>query len=172
MNVLGMEIPQEVADAIAARAKTQELFKEFIEELKWRWKLYVKDKDVLRVVEFRRKENPGCRIAFTIEYDAELSLEIGYSGRTKDGVEKIALGIPATYDKMELVHSKLSWHIRETYGVAFEQYYPVFYWDDNTIEFSFTPGSQLPQLISILKEIAPNSELQTVGENRIRFKIL
>lgn len=38
MKILGMEVPDEVADAIVAKAKTEELFKEYLEKMKREWR--------------------------------------------------------------------------------------------------------------------------------------
>lgn len=168
MNVLGMEIPDEVAAAIVARAKTEELFKEFIEELKWRWKSLTTNKYVRREIDFRRSLDQKCKIAIWIEYNSD-TLKIGYAGRSQD-TEKIAVAMNSY--GLGIIHEKLFKHIRETYHVEFEQYYPIFYLDDNTVEFTFKTSPQLPQLISDLTGKVPDSEFQLIDEDKIRFKIL
>lgn len=167
MNILGMEIPEEVAAAIIAKAKTEELFKEFVGELKWRWKSLMRDKDVRREIDFRRSLDPKCKIALWIEYNND-ALEIGYSGRLQD-TEKIAILMNA--NGLGILHEKLYKHIREAYHVEFAQYYPIFYLDDNTVEFALKTSPQ-PQLISDLTGVIPESDLQVIDEGRIvRFKI-
>lgn len=166
MRILGMEIPDAVAAVIVAKAKTGELFKEFIEEFKWEWKFAEMHDSVIREIEFRRKKHPMCKIAIKFEYHSD-SLEIGYKG-VKDYTVELSLFVNA-YD-MRKSHNKLYNHIKETYGMTAEDY-PTLFIDDGIVELAFNESSEAQRLISDIKEAIPKLEIELIANSRIRIKV-
>ena len=171
MKILGMNVPDEVAKAIVAKAKTEELFKEFFQEMEWRWKFLGKDKDVHRAIESQKKSYPGCQIAFKIKYDADGYFEMESSDRPDDnGIVTIVIA----YDdscSLRKIHEKLFDHIRKTYQIGFAEYFPTLYLEEPIIDIKCKAGQHLDDLIEDINERIPEVTANRVEGDVIRIKM-
>lgn len=171
MKILGMEVPDEVADAIVAKAKTEELFKEYLEEMKWEWRFLETNKYVRREIEFRKENHPGCKIVFKIEYGADGYFEIGSSGRPDDnGVMTIIIAYDASCS-LRKIHDKLFDHIKKTYQIDFEEYFPTLYLEGYIIDIKCKTSQHLNDLIADIKERIPEVTAKRMKGDVIRIQM-
>lgn len=150
MKISGMEIPDAVVAEIVAKAKTKELFKEFIEKMKWEWDVMKKNPYVSRELTSRQNENPEgkVRVAVKFEYHDDI-LEIGFGG-WYGNIALVVLYLKA-YD-LRMIHERLFKHIKETYDIDYAEYYPTLFVDDGMVQFRFKESPQVMRLIHDIKE--------------------
>lgn len=172
MKILGMEIPNEVAEAIVAKAKTEELFKEYFEEMKWRWNDLERDKYICRAVESRKEDYPGCKIVFKIKYDADGYFEMESSGCPDDnGVIEIIIAYDYNTCSLRKIHEKLFAHIKKTYQIDFADYYPTLYLEEHIIDIKCETSQYLNDLITDIRERIPEVTVKCMKGNVIRIQM-
>lgn len=171
MKILGMEIPDEVAEVIVAKAKTEELFNEYLDNMKWEWRFLETNEYVLRAIKFQKKNHPKCKIAFKIEYDADGCFEIGTSGRSdSNGVIIITIYYDSSCS-LKKSHDKLFKHIKKTYQIDFEEYYPTLYSERHIIDIKCKTSQHLNELIADINERIPEVIVKQMKDNIIRIQM-
>lgn len=171
MKILGMEIPNEVAEAIIAKAKTEELFKEYLKEMKWKFEFLERDKYVCRAIESSRKSYPECKIVFKIMYDADGYFEIGGSGCPDDnGVVTIDIAFDGSCS-LSKIHNKLFSHINKTYQIDFAEYFPTLHMEGHIIDIKCKKSQHLNDLLADIKERIPEVTAKCIQEDVIRIQM-
>lgn len=172
MKILGREIPNEVVEAIVAKAKTEELFNEYLEAMKREWRFLETNKYVRREIEFRNENHPGCKIVFKIMYDADGSFEIGSSGcPDNNGVMTIIIAYDSDTCSLRKIHEKLFDHINKTYQIDFVEYYPTLYLKEHIIDIKCKTSQRLNDLIADIKERIPEVIVKRMKGDVIRIQM-
>lgn len=172
MKILGIEVPNEVAEAIVAKAKTEELFKEYLEGMKWEWRFLKTNKYVRREIEFRNENHPGCKIVFKIMYDADGYFEIKSSGcPDNNGVMTIIIAYDYNTCSLRKIHEKLFDHIKKTYQIDFAEYYPTLYLEEHIIDIKCKTSQHLNDLIADIKERIPEVTVERMNGDVIRIQM-
>lgn len=172
MKILGKDIPDEVAAAIIAKAKTEELFREFIEDMKWQYRFLDNDKRIKRAIDFVHEYHSGCKVYFEIMYDADGSFELESSSNCidKNGLARIGVA----YDGMcnlSMNQAKLLRHLAKTYQVHVANYSPRVYAKERAFEFTFEQSPRLNDLITDIKESIPEVKVKLMKGNVIRIQM-
>lgn len=171
MKILGMEVPNEVANAIVAKAKTEEFFKEYLMEMKYEWRYLENNKSVRREIEFRKEEHPGCKIVFKIQYDADGYFEIGSSGcPDNNGVMTIIIAYDSSCS-LRKIHDKLFAHIKKTYQIDFAEYFPTLCLEGHIIDIKCKTSQRLKDLIADIKERIPEVSVKLMKGDVIRIQM-
>lgn len=172
MKILGREISNEVADAIVAKARLEERFKEYLRDMKREFRFLESDKRIHRAIEFVNEYHPGCKFVFEIMYDADGSFEMEYSSTCVDENGVATIGV--AYDgmcSMRLNQDKLFDHIAKTYKIQLADYHPRVYPKERAFEFEFKPSPRLKDLITDINERVPEVKVKRMNGNVIRIQM-
>ena len=167
MKVLGMEIPDEVAKAIVDKAKTEEFLKEYFKKMNDEWKYLKRDKRVMREVEFRKEEHPGCKILFKI-FDNGDYFEMSSAGCPDDNW---VMTINITVGYLHDIRCKVFNHLKTVYQIDFVENYPTLEFESFVMDIKCSNSVGLNDLVADIIEMIPEVSAELINEEILRIRM-